>query len=279
MKLKLTHIGKPAQFILDGNGTLRVTGVTSRGVFLTGGEAQIVFLSGERYRGPLTLNVAGDLRPLQALAPGGAVQVCGRDLRVPGSGLEIAGEEAVVWEAPLPAVNELPHGAAARLLAVARRSVGASPLLAPALDPALIGLREVAQALDAHSPAAIAAALEPFYGLGPGLTPAGDDLVTGLLLALNRWGRFMRPGLDVAELNARVVPTARRKTTGLSAGLIACAAQGQADERLVHALDGALSGGLAGEVCADLLRRWGSSSGCDALAGMLVGLVAIPQGR
>ncbi len=120
----------------------------------------------------------------------------------------------------------------------------------------------------------ILAALTPLLGLGAGLTPAGDDMLLGLLLAYHRWGSALRPSFDVAKLSDLLNRAASQKTTLLSANLIACASQGQADERLISALDGMLTGDPAPEQCARSLSGWGSSSGCDALVGMALAILS-----
>ena len=112
--------------------------------------------------------------------------------------------------------------------------------------------------------------LAPFLGLGSGLTPSGDDLVIGLLLTLNRWGDTLAPHLDYALLNEELILLARRKTTLLSANLIECAGQGQADERLLLAVDGIMTGTPDPNTSAAHLLQWGKSSGIDALTGMAV---------
>jgi len=111
-------------------------------------------------------------------------------------------------------------------------------------------------------------ALHPLLGQGSGLTPSGDDIILGFLLALSRWGHILSPNLDLQALQQPLISQAYRRTTLLSANLIECAASGQADERLVLALDGIFTGQLDGVDCAALLLGWGNSSGCDALVGM-----------
>jgi hypothetical protein len=59
----------------------------------------------------------------------------------------------------------------------------------------------------------------------------------------------------------------------LSANLIECAAQGQANERLILSLDGMITGVPDAERCAGLLAGWGNTSGLDALVGMGVVIV------
>jgi hypothetical protein len=106
------------------------------------------------------------------------------------------------------------------------------------------------------------------------LTPSGDDLVIGLLLSLNRCRDAVWPREDRHKLNRQVVAAAYRNTTTLSANLIECAALGQADERLINAVDSIAYGVVRGPQVVDDLLGWGNSSGVDALAGMAIVLSA-----
>jgi hypothetical protein len=123
--------------------------------------------------------------------------------------------------------------------------------------------------------AALPLAVE-LLGLGSGLTPSGDDLLIGLLLGLQRLSTAESDGATpLLAFGEALAAAARRRTTSLSASLLACAAQGQADERLVAALDGMTGGALQPGACAGLLLDWGSSSGCDALVGMALAILTL----
>jgi hypothetical protein len=103
-------------------------------------------------------------------------------------------------------------------------------------------------------------------GAGAGLTPSGDDFVTGLLLALNRWKDVLdRDDLD--RVNQSVVETAYQKTTTISANLIELASLGEGDERILKAIDWIMGGNTDKSSVVDNLLDWGSSSGVDILAG------------
>jgi hypothetical protein len=114
----------------------------------------------------------------------------------------------------------------------------------------------------------------PLLGLGGGLTPTGDDILLGMLLALNRWRPVLAPGLDISSLNRNILGRAYQSTTIISANLIECAARGQADERLVTALDSLMTGTSSPSTIAALLASWGSSSGLDALCGMALAITS-----
>ena len=98
--------------------------------------------------------------------------------------------------------------------------------------------------------------------------PDSGKSVMGCLLALARWGSCLLPGFPVAALAPQLLPLAYQTTTTLSANLIECACQGQADERLLLALDGILCAASPPSACAAALSAWGNTSGRDALVGM-----------
>jgi hypothetical protein len=113
--------------------------------------------------------------------------------------------------------------------------------------------------------------MQAILGMGAGLTPSGDDVVTGCLLTLTRWGHALAPGLNIRALAQDVCQGAYRKTTTLSANLIECASVGQANERLILALDGMLSGNIDCQP-ARVIWQAGGIPGLDALAGMALAL-------
>jgi hypothetical protein len=114
-------------------------------------------------------------------------------------------------------------------------------------------------------------AIYNLIGLGPGLTPAGDDWLAGWLLAgwLKEGGRGVR---SIADL---ILAAAAERTTTLSRAFLECAAAGEADENW-HALLNA----LASESSTDLpiyhsthiILSHGATSGAAMLAGFLAGI-------
>jgi hypothetical protein len=110
-------------------------------------------------------------------------------------------------------------------------------------------------------------------GLGPGLTPSGDDLLCGVLVALNAMARA-----DVAlDLHAALIRAPAGATSVLSRSLLAAAAEGQGGEPL-HALIIALLQDQAIDHALDALSRHGHSSGWDTLAGVAIALSAARAG-
>lgn len=101
--------------------------------------------------------------------------------------------------------------------------------LVPALDDAGIG-----EALARRSRIELLRAGEGLLGKGPGLTPEGDDIIVGALASYRLLGRATGLAADgfLANVERSLVPTARRRTTRLSASLIGHALHGEVADAL-----------------------------------------------
>ena len=108
--------------------------------------------------------------------------------------------------------------------------------------------------------------VEQLIGLGPGLTPSGDDYLGGILIALRWVGR----GAQADSLWRWLEPRLAGRTGELSAAHLAAAAAGEAHEAL-HGLLEDLSAWEVPDLHPALARldAVGHSSGWDALAGVV----------
>jgi hypothetical protein len=102
-------------------------------------------------------------------------------------------------------------------------------------------------------------------GLGPGLTPSGDDFLTGALAALDALGQT---NMHVAL--GRAVVAAADRTSPLSASFLRAAAAGHVGENL-HTMIAAIITGEVDDALAAAARIV-HTSGWDALAGAVVTL-------
>jgi hypothetical protein len=121
---------------------------------------------------------------------------------------------------------------------------------------------------DAH------ARLVALLGRGPGLTPSGDDVVAGVLLAARR----VLVHEEMEALGAAVRRAARLATTVVSRGMLTDASAGWCPDVVARGL-GALvtpSGPAGRAALADLLRL-GHTSGGDLLCGALGVLEESPR--
>ena len=113
------------------------------------------------------------------------------------------------------------------------------------------------------------AAVHGLIGLGPGLTPSGDDLLIGALALLRACGETgMHADLAQAITNA---PPAL--TSPLSGRYLRAAANGHVGEHLHNAAASAAAGELDAAIAS--LRGVGHCSGWDMLAGIGVALRAV----
>lgn len=102
-------------------------------------------------------------------------------------------------------------------------------------------------------------------GMGPGLTPSGDDLLGGILIALHRFDR----GADARFLWRSVAPACAGQTNEVSAELLRAAALGHGSHALHGALEALISGDDLARAVARLAQQ-GHSSGWDSLLGLVI---------
>ncbi len=142
------------------------------------------------------------------------VMACGLDIRI------------VRWWDPSPVFGplsraRLDHGCSvlARLCAAAERAPGLAGHDGPARLAACCANGDLAGAVEA---------VEDLVGLGPGLVPSGDSVVSGVLLALRLLGGAISGGTRAVWLanwlSASATCDAARRTTSLAASLLHCAA-------------------------------------------------------
>lgn len=285
-----TTIGADAARLLEAGGEGRVVAVFARSLYLEIGGGLVCVGPADFGPGPMHLLVDADEgdAATAGIAIGDAGAVRGSVLDVAGVGFDIAG--LVPWRAPPPppfsaatlargldrlasAVAERTPAGIGVLVADLCRGTAPSPdrldrMLAPAAAP-IAALVAWARAGGRGAVPDVAR----LVGLGPGLTPSGDDFLAGFLVALRRLGHA-----DAADALASVVlPFAATATNTIAAAHLAHAAAGEAAARLVDVLDRI----AVGDVGADLLGRVetiGHTSGWDTLAG-LTGAAAAVVGR
>jgi hypothetical protein len=105
-------------------------------------------------------------------------------------------------------------------------------------------------------------------GLGPGLTPSGDDLLAGLALGLRAAQRSLPDDVGQAISGATT-----GRTTDLAVTRVRHAVDGHADEYTDDLLRALVMDAEAdlGQAIAKLLG-YGHTSGADTLVGLLAGL-------
>jgi hypothetical protein len=191
-------------------------------------------------------------------------------LRVGGAAVALVG--AALWRPP-PAPGWDRAQAARGLAALAAalpaelpaeglaRFLRPGPAWSPVATAALPAVRHLAQdGACAGEPERVA----PLLGLGPGLTPSGDDFLGGAMIALALAGRNeQRDALWDA-----IAPRLADATNAVSAAHLRAAAEGLGSAAL-HALLAAILAGGGAAMAHDLaaVAAIGHTSGWDALAG------------
>jgi len=187
---------------------------------------------------------------------------------VGGGGIVLGGlrVQAVRYWNPrplLPAADPLTLGGR---LARLRETLAASTA-----RPGLPVPHQLADACGKASLAAAACAADQLVGLGPGLTPSGDDLLAGTLAALRLLGGD--PAFTTA-LADHVSAVGDRRTTALSATLLRLAGQGNVAAEVGQVIK-ALNGRGSLDEAASRLYAIGHSSGADLAQGLLIGGTAV----
>ena len=222
----------------------------------------LALVSADVGRGPFSITLQNKASCFTSLVPHDAVQATACCVTLGTFKIDL--RDAAVWNPRLPALPMSFHPTPAIIRGlepytlwpppaprhtIARRIARRLHTAAHALQQ---GLRTT-QAVDASPIAALA-------GLGPGLTPAGDDYLLGVLAALHLTHRH-----DRAPLIAKIaVP----QTSTLSAAFLHAAAEGLFAEGWHNLTKGlnAYNPVLVAEA-ADGLAQTGASSGRDAMAG------------
>lgn len=112
-------------------------------------------------------------------------------------------------------------------------------------------------------------------GLGPGLTPSGDDLLAGLMASLIYTQKITnRPkAFPIQELCNTVCDLARTRTNDISRQLLTFAAKGEVPETMETFILAVLTKPEAElEPAARQLTNVGASSGSDQLLGIILGI-------
>jgi len=172
-------------------------------------------------------------------------------------------DQAAAWIIAWQTLRQYQRGDTIRAIIEARtRAEGAFGTV-----PALLEATETLQVEEA------CAAIGPLIGLGPGLTPSGDDFLVGYLAGLWSTASFDTARLRFLASVGVWLSEAASQTNVISQSAIRSTVRGNASEplaRLAQQLDRADTiDGIRAETQAAL--RVGHSSGTDGVAGLLFG--------
>jgi len=281
------EIGCLARQALQAGQRGRIRAVFERSFYVSIAGTEVCVGPGGLGGGPLNLRCQGTVGDWRAAAlrEGMAVWVGSRELRLPPH-FAIALAGAAVWT-PVPpdswSAASLGAGLAAldtllpaRLpkeglgfLALPGRA-GEAAIAAAASGPA-DALSEFLRDAMAGNGDRTGPNLHALIGLGPGLTPSGDDLLGGAMVALHLIGRA-----DLAEVLWHGLSSALETgTNAISRAHLTAAARGFGGAALHRILNDLLTGkGGALAARLDAIDRIGHCSGWDALGGAVIALRA-----
>ena len=282
---RASNIGAFADQVLKRQSSAVTSGISSHGIYLRPSEDWTLFLSFEKYRGPLTVNHPAIPINFPDIAPNSLVTLSPTEIAFPHQAIQVSLKDAQIWDSPTPAKGlpvEISHSRVASTIDRTLRMVNDSEFLFlfksvlpgnPVYFPGISGfetpLTQFIFSLEQGKLGGAGRGLMEILGLGPGLTPSGDDFILGVVLTLNRWEHALGPLKDLKKLNQSLLSSAKQKTTSLSASLLDCAVEGAADERLLIILDSIFSGKESSLEDLENLLSWGSSSGIAVLAGIM----------
>jgi hypothetical protein len=151
-----------------------------------------------------------------------------------------------------------------------------------AQDPLLAGVRDsiagLATACLKKDMGQVAQIGREFVGLGPGLTPSGDDFLGGLLFAAHSLKATYPEEFDWEEsLVMGLIDWARTQTHPISHTILSDLALGQGPEPLHEVVASLLKGQNLDHTMAGVKRliEIGDTSGWDILGGLLTGMLLV----
>ena len=270
-------IARPVHpFFKEPGASGRVLASFDRSCYVETTEGQLIAVLAETLgRGAFALTVGGT-PSFAALRPESPVSVAERTLHLGQMRIDLS--SAVPWDPALPALGGAPDEGMRMLAAHLRANTPPEGLArvqfddveTPLLTQGRRALDRLRSGLARADAAAITDAAVQLAGLGPGLTPSGDDVIAGILLALRVWPEVAGP-LGATVVSTLLIATAAPRTGRISRAYLWAARQGHASEAW-HDLTRGLAGATGSVVAAATrILQTGETSGAEMLAGFLFG--------
>ncbi len=297
---KINLVGAFAKECFDAPDEAKVIGVFRRSFYIENSSGRHACI-GERGIGPGPLNVlcefSDDIDFTQILKPGSPTEIRDTWMQL-GPRMKIDISHMMVWKPePLPIgwdlaffLENLPF--LVQWIAETGPREGLAPLIAHIVDGKGISNEDAFQTVSwkgisdfrhwlSHSQnqgenLEFPADAHQLVGLGPGLTPSGDDFWCGVMVALRALGQH--------EISDRIANTilnqAKDRTNKISCAHLECAAKGLGAQAL-HETISAM--GVADEArlssALHTLDKIGHTSGWDSLAGVVCVLKAVAKSK
>jgi hypothetical protein len=282
--IQALSIGIYARESLTNGSEGKVMGLTSKGVFLLFGQRSI-FITYSDHDSPFTIVLPPESLSSTEIAAGDVIYYSQNDLLIPSRELALHLQDIPVWEPslPLPSINS----GAERIrnsrqlvdhLFTAYPEKGWGFLHHPDQQdgPDQQQIRQFTRVFtsgfwERDLPACLEAA-DHIIGLGSGLTPSGDDWLTGYLLFHIRQiqANNQRPNDFINELGEGLVRKAYQKTTWVSANRMEASLKGWSEALFLDIIDHLFRSSLVDlSTHLSVLYNYGHSSGVDTLMGIV----------
>lgn len=258
-KLEASITGAVAARILSRSSHARITHVFDKSFYAEVGDQLICVLAEDFLNGPINICVNEIPRILDV-----------------GTCIEISSTKAKIWEpikfGPINAdrlFENLPETyrkdliEAKSLLPKSLSSLRFKTIAQPALIDLCLFLRD--------KKTAPVPAIKSLLGLGPGLTPSGDDFLIGMMLVLHTVGEK-----DLFLKLAKIVKNfASLQTSSISNAHLSAMTDSAQANCLLHELLFALQGKKSIKQALIRAENFGHSSGKDAIAGIITALFSL----
>jgi hypothetical protein len=284
--------GVLAQEFCRRHARANLEAVFERSFYLRSGDEFICVGEPDIGNGPLTLiGHLGRLSDL-ALRPRQSVEVCDRHIVI-GNSIRLTLDQSEAWRPPSWPICPSPVRLIETCAALGRRAAidapeeglarhvhdvgetsGRQPLARIARPRIAVFERWLSGVLDKHAQGmASADAVQGLIGLGPGLTPSGDDFLVGALALLDCIGERDAH----AALGRAIITALPDSTSRLSACFLRAAAAAHAGENLHRAVSSVIAGDAGAAI--EAIETIGHSSGWDMMAGITATLRVAAQLR
>lgn len=265
----------------------KVMGITSRGVFLITGE-RILFVTDADYRSPYNIQVyimPGQFNPFTP----GDDWVYSQGMLTFQNNIRIDTSEATLWQPEkAPTIETTFPDQSSRMGALLQRMLALDP------DKGWLYLAKPADVKPGSEASIIRDMTDRFLacvrksdlegalqagrsilGRGGGLTPSGDDWLSGFLLY---FARADQASAFIRALGQSLTTMAFGSTTKISANRIEAACLGWSESLFLEVIDSLLvSDGVISNLTIEHLINFGHSSGVDTCVGVGAALQSIEQ--
>ena len=276
VRLSAISLSSRISWLLDHALRGSIIATFSRSCYIELDGRIIAVVGAELLNGPLNLIVALPSGATLIDVPvGAAAEVRGRVLEIAGR-WRVDAALAQLWNPRLTPIVPAP-GLGQRLASIQAVLDADAPQESLARAEgrprrATDGMVRLATALRRGDVALAGRAAHDLAGLGPGLTPSGDDVLAGTLLAVALLGPA-----HADRFRESITTSVRGRTTRISEAYLEAAAAGEAGEAW-HRLLIVLRRDEGETDLRDAVRRilaFGETSGADMLAGFLLAMTAL----